>query len=140
MLAATSKYHVISFQFPRQRSDAKTRYHVPASVSSHIDYITPGIKLYVPTTESSQGESLEKRTFGVTGGKPLPPLLKALPDALSNLLQQGLRGLCQMAIIPGCIDTLYQIPQGTKAAKGNELGIFEDLGEWLHASTSSSLL
>ncbi len=45
------------------------------------------------------------------------------------LLALPLSPLCSFAITPVCIKELYQIPAATKAAKGNEMGIFEDLGD-----------
>lgn len=109
-------------------------YHVPKHLSDHhIDYITPGLKLLTPSMPSEkERKELEKRTFGVTakGKTPiLPPLKKALPDSLANILKLGLIPLCQVAITPDCIKALYNITKPTKAAKGNELGIFEDLND-----------
>jgi len=110
------------------------RYHVPEHLHEHIDYITPGIKLYSP---ARKGEAvgvknpLDKRTFGVTNGKPgkLPPLLEPLPMLLSELLALPELEICQYAITPACIATLYNITQATSAQSGNQLGIFEDLGD-----------
>jgi tripeptidyl-peptidase-1 len=75
--------------------------------------------------------TIEKRTFGVTNGKPTkqPPLLKALPLAISELLGLAELSLCQIAATPSCIAKLYNITQATSAQAGNELGIFEDLGD-----------
>ena len=116
-------------------------YSVPAHVQEHVDYITPGLKLLTPSMPRNAEErkklkkrtALDKRVFGVTtpgAKKPiLPPLKKALPQSLQSILASPLSALCQLAIIPICISTLYSIPKATKAAKGNELGIFEDLGD-----------
>jgi tripeptidyl-peptidase-1 len=110
------------------------RYHVPEHLSEHIDYITPGIKLFSPARSGhavNDKNTIEKRTFGVTNGKATkqPPLLKALPMAISELLGLAELSICQIAITPSCIAKLYNITQATHAQPGNELGIFEDLGD-----------
>ena len=104
-------------------------YHLPGHVTQHVDYVTPGLKLLTP---SRPRDGIEKRTFGVTGQKgkkPQPPLKKALPMALSELLALLLKTICQQSIIPECIKTMYNITEPTKAAAGNQLGIFEDLND-----------
>ena len=57
------------------------------------------------------------------------PKLKALPESLSDILAAPLKAICQIAIIPQCVKTLYNITNPTKSAAGNQLGIFEDLGD-----------
>ena len=114
-------------------------YHVPQHVKEHVDYITPGLKLLTPSVKhGATSLELEKRTFGVTGNqsnstdpmKPiLPPLKAKLPVDIKTLLSQPLKQSCQQGIIPDCISTLYNITKATKAAQGNQLGIFEDLGD-----------
>ena len=110
-------------------------YSVPSHIREHIDYITPGLKLLTPS--HPRGGKIEKRIFGVTGppnpngrGKPLePPLKKPLPQPLNSILDLPLGTLCSAAIIPECISALYNITPADKAAPGNELGIFESLGD-----------
>lgn len=38
-------------------------------------------------------------------------------------------GVCNTAITPACIKALYNVTSPTKSAAGNQLGIFEDLGD-----------
>lgn len=107
---------------------------MPEHLHEHIDYITPGIKLYSPARQGGAvvtESTLNKRTFGVTNGQPgkLPPLLKGLPMLLSELLGLAELKICQTAITPACIATLYNITKSTSAQPGNQLGIFEDLGD-----------
>ena len=107
-------------------------YRVPAHVRKHVDYITPGLKLLTPSKPRDGNKQLDKRIFGSTGPgkpKPLPPLKKALPDSLSSIMAQPLSAICDVAIIPQCISTLYNITKPTKANPNNKLGIFEDLGD-----------
>ncbi|KAF7172400.1 hypothetical protein CNMCM6106_006590 [Aspergillus hiratsukae] len=115
--AGTGKSHI-----------ACREYHVPQSVQRHIDYITPGIKL-LEVEGVKNARSIEKR-LGIGKGKdPLPPILKPLILPLSELLADTL-ALCGVAVTPACISAMYNITSGTKATNGNELGIFEDLGDF----------
>jgi len=100
------------------------RYHVPADIREHIDYITPGIKLLAPIDEPTQRESgpLHKRDR-----VPRPPKLWK-PDwpfpwpfhhdhqDLSN---------CDKQITPACVAALYHIPPGHLKDPRNSMGIFE---------------
>ena len=124
------------------------RYHVPAHVKEHIDYITPGLKLFAGTDKarSSKPEkrwqgpaknAIGKRIDGVTMGDPAavkagPPFKKPMPISMNKLVaasnSSGLEN-CDLVISPACIKALYNITVGDKAAPGNELGIFEDLGD-----------
>jgi tripeptidyl-peptidase-1 len=63
-------------------------------------------------------------------GSPLPPILEGLPLTLplSELLGNTL-AICDVAVTAHCISNLYNLTGGTKATRGNELGIFEDLGD-----------
>ena len=49
--------------------------------------------------------------------------------ALEALLALPLLSLCDVAITPECINAMYNITKATSAVPGNELGIFEDLGD-----------
>ena len=106
------------------------RYSLPHHVREHVDYITPGLKLLTPSSSRKDPE-LQKRIFGVTSKDKhiTKPELKALPESLTKLLALPLSALCDIAAIPLCIKTLYNITTPTKAAAGNQLGIFEDLND-----------
>nr|POE79437.1 tripeptidyl-peptidase sed1 [Quercus suber] len=105
-------------------ANSSNRYHVPADIRHHIDYIVPGIK-HMETNAGRKG--LAKRKAGRRSSS-LPPILAPLPGLLSDLLTLG-GAICDTAIVPNCISRLYNITAGTKHAAGNELGIFEDLGD-----------
>ena len=50
--------------------------------------------------------SVEKRTFGVTGGRgvnKLPPLKKALPMSIQQIVSEASNAICNVAVTPGCI-------------------------------------
>ncbi|GAM43459.1 hypothetical protein TCE0_050f18291 [Talaromyces pinophilus] len=102
-------------------------YHVPKHLSEHIDYITPGVKTM--EVREARPAGLEKRTFGLKN--PQPPLLKDIPETIERILESLLTStICDIVITPDCIRTMYNITEGTTATKGNELGIFEDLGDY----------
>ena len=127
-----TEYHHFEHLRTGKSNVGTDEYHIPEYLREHIDYITPGLKLLVPSHKKTEDrEAIQKRTFGVTspGTPTLPPLKKALSQPLSSLLKLGLAALCQVAIVPQCISTLYNITAPTKAAPGNQLGIFEDLND-----------
>ncbi|KAJ5604369.1 hypothetical protein N7510_009523 [Penicillium lagena] len=98
-------------------------YHVPHHLRDHIDYITPGIALREVNGISKARRSLQKRGFN-----GLPPIIEKLTVSIEQLLD-NLLDLCDVAVTPACIKQLYNIPEGTTSTKGNELGIFEDIGD-----------
>jgi tripeptidyl-peptidase-1 len=109
------------------------RYHVPSHVLEHIDSITPGIKIFTPEKAPKSDSDLEKRIFGVTDeqGKSglLRPILHGLELTLEALLTSPELGVCKTAITPARFKALYNVTALTKSAAGNQLGIFEDLGD-----------
>jgi len=125
-----TEYHHYAHHGTGKTNIGCDKYHVPEYVQKHVDYITPGIKLLTPS-HSRSIPKLQKRTFGVTskGEHIQPPLLKPMPDSLSSIMAAPLSAICDVAAIPLCIKTLYNITTPTKAAPGNQLGIFEDLGD-----------
>ncbi|KAL1966156.1 hypothetical protein VTN77DRAFT_4708 [Rasamsonia byssochlamydoides] len=105
-------------------------YYVPEHVREHIDYITPGIKS-LAVAEPYPVDRLGKRIFNWK--HPQPPLLKPLPTSIQNIIDwvvSLVTDTCDVAITPLCIKTMYNITDGDKATPGNELGIFEDLGDY----------
>lgn len=114
------------------------RYHVPKAIQHHVDYVTPGVKLL--ETRKAKPSGLDKRQMP----NPLPPILRPLTVPLDLLLGQLLE-LCDLAVTPPCIQgmgndvhicyvadqfaAMYNITKGDKSTPGNELGIFEDLGD-----------
>jgi tripeptidyl-peptidase I len=92
-----------------------SRYHVPEHLASHIDYITPGIKL----------TPVVKRTVKNKRGSPWAaksPLHVKVDDATpvpSSLAN------CSTQMTPACIKALYSIPDATLATPGNSLGLYQ---------------
>ena len=68
LLLATSRFQDFLSKFPLM----KIRYHVPSYIQEHVDYITPGIKLFTPARKEKTGRAsskLDERTFGATSAK-----------------------------------------------------------------------
>ncbi|OQN98397.1 hypothetical protein B0A48_15665 [Cryoendolithus antarcticus] len=124
-----TEYHEYEHVATGKTGIACDAYHLPAHVQSHVDYITPGVK-HIGTHGSKA--ALEKRGGWDNGGKghrkrPHPPPTRPMPPgpmpSAANLTA------CGTLVTPECIAAMYNITQGNKAAPGNELGIFEDLGD-----------
>ncbi|KAI5289852.1 hypothetical protein KEM54_003071 [Ascosphaera aggregata] len=119
---------------------ASPKYSVPLNVTEHIDYIVPGVK---PLT-------VRRRPIAAAGterdGHNLNELGFPWEDIRTNI------SMCSTAVTPACVrgesspshelvrqptslidailvshPALYNIPRGSKAAKGNELGIVAQL-------------
>ena len=84
------------------------RYHVPAHVRPHIDYITPGIKLFAAGKGRRGSKGLEKRTI-----RNHPPLKAALPmpmsDIVASITSDAPLAICDVAITPPCIKGINSI-------------------------------
>jgi tripeptidyl-peptidase-1 len=96
---------------------------VPEHLQSHIDYITPGIKL----------TPVVKRTVKTKRGTPYavkaPIHVEVTEDsqaitAADTSLPAALQG-CSTNITPACIKALYGIPNATLATPGNSLGLYQ---------------
>ncbi|KAL5364711.1 peptidase S8/S53 domain-containing protein [Aspergillus floccosus] len=119
-----TKYYLYSHSGTGRSHVACREYHVPESIQHHIDYITPGIKeLEVRDVSRVDKRSVDKDLFGI-----LPPILRPVTMSLDLLLGDML-SFCDVVVTPDCIKTMYNVSEGTKSTKGNELGIFESLGD-----------
>lgn len=98
------------------------RYHVPEHLATHIDYITPGIKLIPVTKRTVERRGINKRTNHAikapvhTTETSVSAAVAALPAALQN---------CSTTITKACIQALYSIPDAPAAVPGNSLGLYE---------------
>ncbi|RFU34872.1 hypothetical protein B7463_g1445, partial [Scytalidium lignicola] len=90
-------------------------YHVPTHIREHIDYVTPGTRLRQRTAKAARNPGLDKRVIA----KPLITQLPAFPNPNSST--------CDVYVTAECTRVQYSIPNATKSAPGNELGIFESL-------------
>lgn len=96
-----------------------SRYHVPAAVQKHIDYVTPGIGLSAPVraqakmADGTMSMSLSDQfAFLGLGNRTLASVVNDL-------------SVCDRLTTPACVKALYQIPQGSRSNPNNALGVFE---------------
>lgn len=98
---------------------------MPEHLQRHIDYITPGVKL----TPVLKKHSKVKRASQLGLAKPNEKAVSSLGDhhalsAKAMSLPPDLQG-CGYNMTPTCIKAMYQIPDVTKSAQGNSLGLYE---------------
>ncbi|KAL2067873.1 hypothetical protein VTL71DRAFT_15971 [Oculimacula yallundae] len=116
-----TKYHVYEHETEGQMLPACESYHVPKHIQEHIDYITPGIKLFAP-----KKRSLSSRTFSGTPSHSIKTTSHSgfPPTAAGEL------SMCHRWITPACIRALYSVPPSPEyvnstAPSDNALGMFE---------------
>ena len=114
-------------------------YYLPTHVSSHVDFVKPGVKLSAPLKK----RQIEKRS-GVWGpprgnhrqphGQPphypgwqMPPGAGGLPPDLQS---------CGVNITPSCIKALYDIPPARLDQPENVMGLFESYDAFSQADIS----
>ncbi|KAJ5441835.1 Peptidase S8/S53 subtilisin/kexin/sedolisin [Penicillium cf. griseofulvum] len=117
-----TKYHVYSHAETGRSHVACREYHLPSSVREHVDYITPGISLWEVTAVRI---SIDKQKRFADG---IPPITEPIPLPIETLSSEA-ASFCDQAITPECILQMYNISEGHTATEGNELGIFEDIGD-----------
>ncbi|KAJ5924991.1 hypothetical protein N7454_007630 [Penicillium verhagenii] len=117
-----TEYYMYSHAGTGRSHVACREYHVPHSVREYIDYITPGITLREVMTVGKSGNDIQKRSNGLL--PILEPIIMPIEEILNDVLQ-----FCDLAITPQCIKEMYNVTTGTTATKGNELGIFEGVGD-----------
>jgi len=129
-----TEYHVYEHTASGKTNIACDEYHVPSHIKHHIDYVTPGLKLLAggKTTDGRtpiKKDDIEKRGFRTAGNQGFsgPSILGTVEKSLfGDATDKFLLTLCDTAVTPPCIASMYNISKATKAAKGNELGIFEE--------------
>ena len=114
------------------RMPACEAYHLPSSIREHVDYITPGIKLMVPTGSVSQigRKDLNHKRDLLHGLRKAPSDYQRSAQASSSSANLS---TCDQAITPACIAALYRIPPTNKnetPVADNALGIFESEAEY----------
>ncbi|KAL3426195.1 Pro-kumamolisin [Phlyctema vagabunda] len=94
-------------------------YHIPTHLREHIDYVTPGTRLRQRHMKASRGNELLRRFDSTVGPTPFITQLPGFPYPNDTT--------CDIYVTAQCTRVQYGLPNGTKAAAGNELGIFESL-------------
>lgn len=119
---------------------AVDEYHLPQAVQEHVDFITPGIKMRTDPRELKRMmKKRDQQQVGTPAKKRFQPTNTAVDAAKGN--PKGFTFLpnfnpanltladCDTYVTAACMRELYQIPNNTLAAEGNELGIFESLND-----------
>ncbi|KAK5992133.1 Aorsin [Cladobotryum mycophilum] len=86
-------------------------YKIPKHMQDHVDFIHPGVSLL----KGGKSSSLNRRS-----GKE---------NARQLQRRDSEENSCYDLVTPDCVQKLYQVPPGDKAAPGNALGLFES-GTW----------
>ncbi|KAK3689148.1 Pro-kumamolisin, activation domain-containing protein [Podospora appendiculata] len=135
-------YYVFEHLESGVKNIACSEYHLPDEVAPHVDYITPGIKLMsggydkekVQQQELRKRQSEEERKQQQQGGRrprrrcnEPPP-----PEGVQDEKWFKIKGPCTYEVTPDCVRNQYQIPNGTTATPGNELGVFQSLNQHYH--------
>ncbi|KAL9051920.1 MAG: hypothetical protein Q9162_005704 [Coniocarpon cinnabarinum] len=128
-------------------------YSVPEHVSEHVDYITPGIKLFAPslTKRTAKGGSVERASSKT---KTIPkrkakrahphrkgndsPFMQPAPamekDQMAMNTTNSSLATCDQVITPACIAALYRIPPVNRTkdelSPDNSMGIFESQNQY----------
>lgn len=98
------------------------RYSLPASVSTHVDYIKPGVKMSAPLKKRVVKRDWPNPSWpSPKHGHPHhPPPGWQPPPGLPLDLQN-----CGVNITPVCIQALYHIPNATLSDPANVMGLYE---------------
>ncbi|TVY24505.1 Aorsin [Lachnellula hyalina] len=104
------------------------QYHLPRHISSHVDFVKPGVKLSAPLKK----REIEKRGSPRSSPGGIPHLSNTNPPHYRGLEPPfGAGGLplalqnCGVNITPTCIKALYGIPTARYHQPENSMGLFE---------------
>ncbi|KAH8901971.1 hypothetical protein BR93DRAFT_973059 [Coniochaeta sp. PMI_546] len=122
-----TSYHVYEHDESGIRNIACTEYHVPRQIRHHIDYITPGIKLMNAGYDDKRMELARRRRRKRQNYEY--DIAHVETDDADDIAMLRNPGSCTASTTPACVRAQYQIPNGTRAARGNELGIFQSLSQ-----------
>ncbi|KAL4903035.1 hypothetical protein BDW74DRAFT_157321 [Aspergillus multicolor] len=132
-LLRTEYYHH-SHKLTGRSHIACREYHIPRFLQSHIDYITPGIKLLeVSGTQQSKRQSLTENMKRSLHKRSLndssPIILGTDPPLTIAQVSSNPLAFCDRVMTPACVQVMYQIPNGTTATPGNEFGIYSTMDD-----------
>lgn len=130
-------FYIFEHSSTGTKNVAVDEYHLPQGIQEHVDYITPGIKMRTDPRELKKmkqkrdEEMVQKRGFrqtntAVDAAKGQPHGFAYLPNFDPTTLTLA---NCSLYVTAACIREVYNIPNNTLAAEGNELGIFESLND-----------
>lgn len=97
-----TKFEMFEHEFTGTRNIGCHEYHVPSHLSEHVDYITPGLRLYVsPKLIKKKNEAIKKRDFNFK----IPPIVR--PISTGNVETLSVASSCDTYITPNCIAGEY---------------------------------
>ena len=99
------------------------RYHVHEDVRSHVDYITPGIK---PLTVARSTRAQKEKRMIFPEKSPRLSRLEVIEATKTGNLSN-----CGGSITANCVLAMYNITLAETAQPGNELGVFEDMADYI---------
>jgi tripeptidyl-peptidase I len=133
-----TEYHIFQHTLTQEDHIGCSEYHLPQYIQEHVDFITPAVSF-----SKLKDEGKLKRKRAQNGLSPASLQPKVQPAGQNSLLADT-ELPCYTAVTPDCIrrtypfipgtcgelglieTELYNIPMGTTAYPGNEIGIFED--------------
>jgi tripeptidyl-peptidase-1 len=125
-----TSYYVYSHADSGIRNIACAAYHIPVKIQQHIDYITPGIKLLSAGYDSSRVDLSRRRRRRKRQNRNHDyDIAYVETDDADDIAMLRNPGSCTTSTTPACVRAQYQIPNGTLAASGNELGVFQSLSQ-----------
>ena len=99
------------------------QYHLPKTIQSHVDYITPGVSLSARMKKRSVGH---RPPFLSPGGPIKVPFNSSTsPNGpVSHYASAGPKN-CGVTVTPDCIRAMYSVPVATRKTAGHSMGIYE---------------
>ena len=94
------------------------RYHIPESLTGHVDFITPGVGATVQPRKALSDRSLHKRD------QPSPELCASVGNPLPPNLNNRTLESCWEGVFPECLNALYGIPTNSTQAADNDIAVF----------------
>jgi len=99
-----TEYYAYEHTMSGKMSIACDEYHLPAHLTSHIDFIKPGIKLMHGKATRS---NLDKRGFRTSAKSGFSgPLVNPVVPQIVNSTTAEMLSLCDQYITPPCIATM----------------------------------
>ncbi|KAH8816993.1 putative protease S8 tripeptidyl peptidase I [Xylogone sp. PMI_703] len=117
-----TEYHIFHHLSSGEDHIGCNEYHLPKYIQEHVEFITPAVSFVKVASKNKLKKKDDSRLTSLSPAS-LRPKLKPAPQ---TSLKSDIELPCYVAVTPDCIRELYNIPTGTTAQPGNEIGIFEN--------------
>ncbi|KAH8811080.1 putative protease S8 tripeptidyl peptidase I [Xylogone sp. PMI_703] len=117
-----TEYHIFRHSHTEEDHIGCNEYHLPQHIQEHVEFITPAVSFEKIQNNHELKRKRDQQTRYSSGA--LHPIVK--PATQMRTFAAGTEIPCYVAVTPECIRQLYQIPKGTTAQPGNEIGVFEN--------------